>query len=85
MILVLSCASFSYLRTEECRVEEELLTAFREYRPDLLEQAQNDRIFRRLETPVVRLARSLRIAGEDEEGMGRDRSRRCFVVLAFAR
>ena len=58
--------SLSYLHSEECRVEEELLTAVRDYRPDLLEQAQNDRTLRRLETPIVRLAKSLRIAGDDE-------------------
>ena len=70
--------SLSYLHSEECRVEEELLTAVRDYRPDLLEQAQNDRTLRRLETPIVRLAKSLRIAGDDEgtESIVRSKKRR---------
>lgn len=58
----------SYLRSEECRVEEELLMAFKDYRPDLLMKAQNDRTLHRLETAIVRLAKSLRIPGDEDEG-----------------
>ncbi|CAM9310230.1 unnamed protein product [Laminaria digitata] len=56
-----------YLHSEECRVEEELLTAFKDLRPDLLSQVQQDRTLRRLETVIVRLAKSLRVPGDDEE------------------
>lgn len=60
-----------YLRSEECRVEEELLIAFKDYRPDLLRKVQGDRTLHRLETAIVRLAKSLRVSGdeEDEEGV----------------
>lgn len=74
-----ACPLFSsrYLHSEECRVEEELLTAFKDFRPDLLEQAQSDRTLRRLEPPIVKLAKSLQIAGDDgddyyEEGDAND-------------
>lgn len=58
-----------YLHSEECRVEEDLLTAFRDFRLDLLAATQNDRCLRRLEPPVVKLAKSLRI-DDDDEGDG---------------
>lgn len=74
-----------YLNSEECRVEEDLLTAFKDYNPELLQQVQEDRTLLRLETPIVRLAKSLRIPGDEgEEGgcvkiyiyiAGRDRER----------
>eukprot|EP00904_Undaria_pinnatifida_P001671 jgi/Undpi1/11504/HiC_scaffold_30.g13801.m1 len=60
--------STAYLHSEECRVEEELLTAFKDLRPDLLTQVQQDRTLRRLDTVIVRLAKSLRLPGDDEEG-----------------
>ncbi|CAN0285994.1 unnamed protein product, partial [Hapterophycus canaliculatus] len=62
----------AYLRSEECRVEEELLTAFKDFRPDLLRQVQNDRTLRRLETAIVRIAKSLSVLGEEEDGYDGD-------------
>lgn len=45
------------------------MTAFKDFRSDLLVQTQNDRCLRRLEPPVVKLAKSLRIDdGGDDEG-----------------
>lgn len=42
--------------------------AFKDYRPDLLAKVQNDRILHRLETAIVRLAKSLRVPGDEDEG-----------------
>ncbi|CAM9839102.1 unnamed protein product, partial [Ectocarpus fasciculatus] len=59
--------STAYLRSEECRVEEELLIAFKDCRPDLLVEAQNDRTLHRLETAIVRIAKSLRVPGDEDD------------------
>lgn len=44
------------------------MTAFKDLRPDLLTQVQQDRTLRRLDTVIVRLAKSLRLPGDDEGG-----------------
>ncbi|CAM9195867.1 unnamed protein product [Ectocarpus sp. 12 AP-2014] len=59
--------STAYLRSEECRVEEELLIAFKDSRPDLLMEAQKDRTLHRLETAIVRIAKSLRVPGDEDD------------------
>lgn len=52
-------------------MEEELLIAFKDSRPDLLMEAQKDRTLHRLETAIVRIAKSLRVPGdEDDEDEG---------------
>lgn len=43
--------------------------AFKDFDPDLLAQAQGDRTLRRLETEIVRLAKSLKISEDDEGGV----------------
>lgn len=69
----------SYLRSEECRVEEDLLTAFKDCRPDLLRQAQNDRTLRRLETAIVRIAKALTVPGDEEDDYDAGAPVRCFA------
>lgn len=49
-------------------MEEDLLTAFREFKPDLLLKTQSDRMIRKLEPPIVKLAKSLRIEGDEGDG-----------------
>lgn len=48
-------------------MEEELLIAFKDSRPDLLMEAQNDRTLHRLETAIVRIAKSLRVPGDEDD------------------
>lgn len=41
------------------------MTAFREFKPDLLQKAQGDRYLRRLEPSIAHLAKTLRIPGDE--------------------
>ena len=55
--------------------------AFKDYRPDLLMKAQNDRTLHRLETAIVRLAKSLRIPGDEDEGGERKVKKKRVLLL----
>ncbi len=47
--------------------------AFKDYRQDLLEKIQADRTLHRLETAIVRIAKSLRVSDDEGEDAGERR------------
>ncbi|CAM9462829.1 unnamed protein product [Chrysoparadoxa australica] len=53
--------STSYLYQPECKLEEHILAAFKQYDQEALEKAKVDGIIGRLDPPVARLAKSLHI------------------------